>query len=263
MIDGAPARGTRGSILTVFSSKGGIGATSVAANLGVALAARGLRTVLVDLTFQLGDLGLMFNERGHTPITQAWRNGTLDDSALRSVISAHETGVSLITVATSPESAKEITDKQILELCTVLRRMFDVVIIDLGRSLDERSHSVLQDSDFIALMTALDVPAIRNTDRCLEILGRMGVDPKRIQLILNRFTETGRLTLSDMEKALGRKVFWTIPNDFEPMSLGIDAGTPAIVEAPRSKLAQNFRELAERFHQALAAHSVPTETTTS
>jgi pilus assembly protein CpaE len=237
---------TGGAMFSIFSSKGGVGATSIAANLAVALARQsGGTTVLVDMSFQFGDLGLMFNQPPKYSLTDALEKGSLDQSKLRSIICEHESGVSLVTVATSPDVAQEITRQHIVELFEALNTIFDYVVVDIGRFLDDRTVEVLESSDAILLISTLDVPSIRNVNKYLDMFSRLELDSKKIHLVLNRHNKKSLLSLRDMEKALKRSVFWIIPNDFEPMSLGIDEGTPAILEASRSKLAHSFKLLAE------------------
>ncbi len=252
---------THGAILSIFSSKGGIGATSTAANLAVALAEqRDTRTVLVDMSFHLGDLALMFNQPPKYSLTDALDNGSLDESKLRSILSEHESGVSLLTVAASPEIAEEITRDHIVELFGSLNTMFDYVVVDVGRHLDDRTIELLELSDLILMISTMDVPTIRNVSKYLHMFERLGVDPKKIQLIVNRYSKKSRLSPKDMEKALGKDVFWTIPNDFEPVSLGIDQGTPAIIDASRSRIAQNIRQLAEEYIRMLNNSSETVDT---
>ncbi len=245
---------TRGALLSIFSSKGGVGATSTAANLAVALARQsGGTTVLVDMSFQFGDLGLMFNQPPRYSLPDALENGSLDESKLRSIISEHESGVNLVTVAASPDIAEDITRQHVVEFFGALSNMFDYVVVDIGRHLDDRTVEVLELSDVILLLSTLDVPSIRNVSKYLDMFSRLELDEKKVHLLLNRHNKKGRLSVKDMEKALKRHVFWTIPNDFEPMSLGIDEGTPAILEASRSKLAQSFKGLAEVYSEMFAA----------
>jgi pilus assembly protein CpaE len=255
---------THGAILSIFSSKGGIGSTSTAANLAVALAEQpDTRIVLVDMSFHLGDLALMFNQPPRYSLTDALDNGSLDESKLRSILSEHDSGVSLLTVAASPEIAEEITRDHIVELFGSLNTMFDYVVVDVGRHLDDRTVELLELSDLVLMMSTLDVPTIRNVSKYLDIFEQLGVDSEKIQLIVNRCSNKGRLSPKDMAKALGKDVFWMIPNDFEPVSLGIDQGTPAIIEASRSKIAQNFRQLAEEFSKILNNSSPTVETSSN
>jgi pilus assembly protein CpaE len=237
----------RGKVLTVFSVKGGIGATSVVANLGVALASRGdTKTVLVDLSFHMGDLGLMLDLPPRYSLTEALNSeGVLDGTKLAAILSQHSSGVYLLTVAASPEVGEEITVGHMTELFGHLNTMFDYVVVDAGRHLDDRTVEVLTLSDAILVLSCLDLPTIRNVKRYMEIFDKLEIDRERIHLVVNRFLKKGRLTLNDLESTVGLETFWTIPNDFAPISLGIDRGTPAVVQTPKAKVSQNFQDLAQ------------------
>ena len=237
----------RGKVITVFSVKGGIGATSVVANLGVALASRGeTKTVLVDLSFHMGDLGLMLDLPPRYSLTEALNSeGSLDGTKLAAILSQHSSGVYLLTVAASPEVGDEITVSHMTELFGHLNAMFDYVVVDAGRHLDDRTVEVLTLSDAVLMLSCLDLPTIRNVKRYMEIFDKLEVDREKIHLVVNRFLKKGRLSLNDLESTVGLETFWTIPNDFAPMSLGIDRGNPAVVQTPKAKVSQNFQDLAQ------------------
>jgi pilus assembly protein CpaE len=237
----------RGTVVSVFSGKGGIGASSVAANLAVALAGhKDTRTALVDLSFQIGDLGLMLDEPPRYSLVDALSEGRLDESRLRSVLTQHGCGVNLLTVAASPELGEEITRHHMIELFGILTGIFDFVVVDVGRQLDDRTAEVLDLSDEILMLCTLDIPSIRNASRYLDVFQKMDLDRERFRLVINRYQKKTRLAPKDAEEALGMSIFWTIPNDFEPMSIGIDSGAPAVLNSRRSKVAKNLKELAER-----------------
>lgn len=240
----APAR--RGVVYSVFSGKGGIGCTTTAVNLAVALAENSAKkVVVVDLSFQMGDLSLMLDQPPQYSLIDSHYEGKLDDAKLRSVISQHDCGVHFLTVAASPEIGEEVTREHLVELFGALGSMYDFVVVDVGRQLDDRTAEVLELSDNIMLLSTLDVPTIRNVSRYLDVLDKLEFPRDKIHLVVNRFHKKTRLNLSDVESALGMDVFWTIPNDFEPVSMGIDGGTPAVLRAPRSKVARSFKQLAE------------------
>lgn len=236
----------RGTILSVFASKGGVGATTLVTNLGVALAARpDTRVILVDLSFHMGDMGLMLDESPRYSLTDALDGGAIDESKLQSIISQHNSGVYFLTAVTSPEISDEITCDHMGELLGTLGTMFDYIIVDIGRHLDDRTVEVLEISDEVFLLSSLDIPTIRNVSRYLDIFERLQIGSSKIRLIANRFQKKSQISLKDLESAVGMETFWAIPNDYAPISMGINGGTPAVLEAPRSKVAQSYKDLAE------------------
>lgn len=240
-------RRKRGKVLSVFSTKGGIGATSFVANLGAALAGHAdVRTVLVDLSFQMGDLGLLLDQPAGYSLTDALEEGAVDEAKLRSTLSEHRSGVSLLTVAASPEAGEDVTREHMLELFGALTAMFDFVIVDVGRHLDDRTVEVLELSQTIFMMSALDLPTVRNACRYLDIFDRLEFERDKIRVVVNRVDKKSRLTVKDLESTINMDVFWTIPNDSEPMSLAIDTGVPAVINSPKRKVSQSFRSLADR-----------------
>jgi pilus assembly protein CpaE len=248
----------RGTILSIFASKGGVGATTMVTNLGVSLANRpDTKTILVDLSFHMGDLGLMLDEPPRYSLTDAIEGGVLDESKLQSIMTQHSSGVYILTAVTSPEISDEISCDHMGELLGTLTTMFDYIIVDIGRHLDDRTVEVLEISDEIFLMSALDIPTIRNVSRYLDIFERLQIEESKIRLIVNRFQKKSQINLKDLESAVGLETFWAIPNDYAPISMGINGGNPAVLEAPRSKVAQSYKDLAEHICELHSAQSSP------
>lgn len=239
----------RGKVISVVSSKGGIGATTFTSNLGLALAQRSeSKVVLVDMSLPFGDLGVMLDAPARYSLTDALVDGSIEESKLRSVLVASVPGVHLLSIAASPEAAEEITRQHMIELAGILSTMFDYVVIDIGRQLDDRTVEVLELSDSIMLISSLDLPTVRNTVCFAGILTRLKIDREKIHIVVNRYQKKSRLSLEDVEAMVDRRVFWSIPNDYEPVSMGIDRGVPAVQHAPRSKVAKSYLDLADRVH---------------
>ena len=246
---------TRGRVISVLSSKGGIGATSITANLGIALSERtGSRVVLVDMSFPFGDLGVMLDAPARYSLTDALAEGAIEETKLRSVLVSSAAGVHLLNVAASPEVSEEITRRHMVELVGTLSTMFDYVLIDIGRQMDERTVEILELCDTVLLVSALDLPTIRNTVCFTGILSKLNIDRDKTHVLLNRYHKKSRLSLDDVETMIDRKVYWSIPNDYAPMSMAIDRGVPAVKNEPRSKVSKSFVDLAERIHSLGTNH---------
>jgi len=251
---GAPSGRKRGRVIAVATPKGGTGATSVTANLGLALQERtDSKVVLVDMSFQFGDLGVMFDALPRYSLTDALADGSVEESRLRTVILAHDTGVHLLNVSASPEVAEEIHRQHVVDLLGMLTNMFDYVLVDIGRQLDDRTVEVLELCDSVLLVTALDVPTIRNTVFFTGLMEKLKIDRQKVSIVVNRFVKKGGLSVEDVEALVSAKVFWSIPNDYVPVSSGIERGMPAVRHAPRSRVAKNFLDLADRIQQMRGA----------
>ena len=239
----------RGRVIAVATPKGGTGATSFTANLGLALNERThSKIALVDMSFTFGDLGVMFDAAPKYSLSDALVEGALDESKLRSIMVAHESGLHILNVASSPEVAEEVTRQQVVELMGMLTTTFDFVIVDVGRQLDDRTVEVLELSDSIMLICELDIPTVRNTVCFTALMEKLKIEREKTHLVINRYHKKSRLSFEDVETLVGRKVYWSIPNDFAPMSVGIDRGVPAVHDAPKSKVAKSYLDLADRIH---------------
>ncbi|MFN8178909.1 MAG: response regulator [bacterium] len=235
----------RGRVVAVYAAKGGVGASSVATNLALGLAMQAERKVaLVDFNLQVGDLALMLDVTTEHSFARAVEDGTMDETKLDGILARHRTGVRVLTVCDRPEDSDLVFRNHVPELFGILNSMFDWVIVDLGRHIDERSIELLDLADLVLMVSALDVPTIRNTRRYLDLLDRLEIPRARVRLIVNRHQEGGRLSNRDLENTVGMSVFWSLPNEYRPMSAAIDSGNPVVVGSPRSRLARNYIDLA-------------------
>lgn len=244
----------RGRVVAVYAAKGGVGASSVAANVALALAAQPDRKVaLVDFNLQVGDLALSLDIRTEHSFARAVEDGAMDETKLDGILARHRTGVRVLTVCDRPEDSNLVFRNHVPELFGLLNSMFDWVIVDLGRHVDERSIELLDLADEVLMVSALDVPTIRNTRRYLDLLDRLEVPRSRVRLVVNRHQDGGRLSSRDLENTVGMSVFWSLPNEYRPMSAAIDSGNPVVLDSPRSRLARNYHDLAAALAAAESA----------
>ena len=254
----APGR-RRGKVITLFSSKGGSGCSMVATNLASALERRaGNRVVLVDLHFQLGDLELMLDVRPRYGLADVIGGATLEEAQLRSVLTPHSSGLFLLTVAGSPEDGQKVERPHLSDVFGLLSNMFEYVVVDMERHIDERTLEILDRSEHILLVSTLNVPSVRNTKRYLELFRRLEIDTTKLEVVVNRYdTKKGGVNVRELEKTVGVGASWLIPNDFQVVSDSIDAGVPFVFGAPNSKVGRSFQDFATR----IAAESVGSKET--
>ncbi len=240
----------QGRVISVMGSKGGVGATTVAVNLAVALAGKKSKpsVTLLDMNSFFGEIPLFLEIKPKFHWGEITKNmDRLDPSLLMNVLSKHETGIHVLPspaylnghVAPTPE----IMDK----LLGMMKTMFDFIIIDGGQSLNSTALKMIELSDQLMLVTISSLPCLSNTNRLTKSLGDYNFTKKdRIKVILNRYMKKSEISLEDAEEGIGQKMFGAIPNDYPTTMAAINNGKPLTEIAPRSAIARTFVELAEK-----------------
>lgn len=250
---------TNCKIITTFSNKGGIGKTSIATNLALEIAnITKEKVALVDMNFQLGDVATFLDIKPSFDISYVVKNldGTDDEFLLSTLDQYKETSLYVLADPPYMEQAKDITPEQISKLFDALRKTFAYVIVDTSNVMDGKTITVLDNTDFIMLVTIVNLPAIRNCQRCMDIFERLGYDPEKTKIVINRYMENDEVSAEDVEEALNQKVYWKIPNNYFTIMSSINKGLPVSLINPKSNIAQSYRELATVLSDNLYKQSV-------
>jgi pilus assembly protein CpaE len=241
----------KGRVIAVFSSKGGCGTSFIATNLAVATASP---TALVDLNLQAGDLPLFLGLDPRYSFADMAENRTrLDDALIKSFVAPYSSNLSLLAAPKEADSADEIEPEHVFEVLQRLRESYEYVVLDPQHTFDSITLAALDLSDEIVLVLTLDIPAIRSTQRALEIFDRLGYPRKKIRIVVNRWSKQIDLDLRQVEKFLGEPVIGFIPSDYQTAVTSINLGQPLVQSEPNSKIATEIRRIAG----ALAAAPLP------
>jgi pilus assembly protein CpaE len=243
----APPR-PRGRVTAVYSRKGGSGVTTLATNLGVALAQRGEEeVVLVDLDLGQSHVATFLDIRGTYSVLDAFENiDRLDDLYLRGLLVRHDSGLWVLPGPAQPTRVPA-AGEHVERALDILRAHFDHTVLDLRHDLDEGTTVALKAADAILLVTGLDVPSIGSTVAALNAFRELRLDLERVYLVLARQGAWEDIAITDAEEALGKKVSFRIPSDSPTVMASVNAGRPAVLAAPRSKVAQSIAGLAATF----------------
>jgi len=237
----------RGKIVTVFSNKGGNGTTTIASNLSDALATeQGKRVVVVDLVMAHGDVTMFFNVTPtYTLLDLARNSGKADPEYIDSLIVRHSSGVCILADPPRIEDADQISADQVREMLATLRSTFDVVIVDTPHQFDEKTLAALEMSDTILLVTLLNLPALKNTQRSIELFARLGIFDDRVQLVLSRYLPNDEISKESIEGILNCPIFYAVPNDYPTVLSSINRGKLLSEVAPEKEVTAAFRRMAE------------------
>jgi pilus assembly protein CpaE len=232
----------KGRLVSVFSSKGGCGTSFIATNLAFAT---GAPTVLVDLNLQAGDLPLFLGLDPKYSIADMVENrARLDDELVKSFTTPYSSKLTLLAAPKSADSADEIHPEHVFEVLQRLRETYEYTILDPQHTYDSITLAALDQSDEIILVLTLDIPAIRSTQRALEIFDRLGYPRKKIRIVVNRWSKQIDLDLRQVEKFLGEPVVCFVPSDYQTAVTSINLGNPLVQSDPNSKIATEIRRIA-------------------
>jgi pilus assembly protein CpaE len=240
-----------GKIITIFGCKGGVGATTVAVNLGVNLAQKeSVKSVaLIDMNMMFGEIPLFLELDPGYHWGEIVKNiSRLDSTFLMNILAKHSSGVHVLpSPATLSDSRSAIPD-MMSHLIGFMQKLFDFVIIDAGQFVDEISLKIMELSDNILLISLLSLPCISNANKILQSISELKTFPEeRVKIVINRYLSKSDIPLDDAEESLHKKTFWTIPNDYSTTVSAINNGTPLYMAAPRAQITRSMNDLADTF----------------
>jgi pilus assembly protein CpaE len=243
---GGTAPTVEGQVVTVFSAKGGCGKTTVATNLGVALAAGGARRVcIVDLDLAFGDVGIALQLVPQRTLVDAVAMlGSMDVTGVQSLLTPHSPGLDVILAPTQPGDADRVVVPIVAELIKTLRGMFDYVVIDTPPAFTDHVLTAFDVSDTYVLLSTLDIAALKNLRLALDMLDVLGYPRESWRVVLNRSDAKVGLTATDVEHALRVPISSHIPSS-RSVSASINKGVPITLDEPGHPVSVAIRRLAD------------------
>jgi pilus assembly protein CpaE len=238
--------GQRGELISMFAGKGGVGKTTLATNLAVALAVEAKqkqKVAIVDLDLLLGDVAIMLDVTPERTVADLVPLiDKLDPELLRSFLHVHSSGVKVLCAPTRVEDGEQLNPERVRKILDVLQRTFDYVIVDLPRAFDDRVVTALDMSSMVLLVTNYDVPCLKSTRVVLDTLRGWRYSEEKLKLVINHANRTNGFAPGEAEGALDYPVYWKVPSDFAVAGTS-NQGKPFVQSQPASKLAQNLTAL--------------------
>lgn len=233
--------------ITVFSTKGGVGKTTITINLAMAL--RELtrkRVAAVDLDLLSGNLGLMAGVSWKRTIRDLVdESATVDKDMIEACCVEHPTGVRILPAPSQPDFAGFVQAEQVQKVLSLMSEIFNYVVVDAPTYLHDTVLPALEESSDIVVVTTLDLAAIQNMRQCLDLLTRLSMRSK-VRVVVNRMGYTGGLKVRDLEVEMGMPVQCVIPADEKLSVDSVNMGNPAFLSARHSALSKKIEELARK-----------------
>ncbi|MDI7258529.1 MAG: AAA family ATPase [Thermodesulfobacteriota bacterium] len=241
----------RGKIINIIGSKGGVGTTTIAVNLATSLIeTKGSPSVaLIDMNLLFGEIPIFLNVESAFNWGEIARNiSRLDSTYLMSILSKHHSGVYVLPSPTGLDGVNVATPEIIGRLLSLMRNVFDFIVIDGGQSLDDISLKILEMSDTVLLVAILSLPCLSNLKRLLWTFQRLGYPEKeKIKIIISRYHKKSLISLKDAEESIKQKISWLVPNDYLTTMSAINQGKILSSVANGVEITKNLRELALTF----------------
>ncbi len=234
-------------VISVFSTKGGVGKSTIAINTALALQNQtGKRVALIDLDLQFGDVLLMVNKEPINSIVDFINQ--CDEYTLENLklFMQDYRGISILPSPISPEFAEYITDEHIREIIKLLKQAYDYVIIDNPNSFDEVTLAALDLSNKILLLTTMDIVSIKNVKVGLRIMKSLGYANEKVNLIINKANEKFGIKLKDLNSVFDKPIDQVIVEDIKTVVTSINKGTPFVLSSNKNKISKCISKLAKQ-----------------
>ncbi len=242
-----------GRIHAYYGAKGGVGTTTIAINTAIGLHRELKRSVaLVDGNLQFGDhrvfLDMGLDQRS---IIDAVTATAIDAEVVRKVMVRHDSGIDLLLAPPTPEQAELVNGEQhhLLRVVEVLRTMYDYVVVDLDKRLDDHTLDVIGAADRLVVVMTADLSCIKNVRLVFETMGQLAVPDERLMLVLNRANAFTGISAKSVESVLKMQIAQQIINDYRSAISSLNSGAPFMANRPDSALARAVMELARLVDQ--------------
>jgi pilus assembly protein CpaE len=244
--DSLVGRPPMGRIHAYYGAKGGVGTTTIAINTAIALHSLDRRVCVVDGNLQFGDhrvfMDLALDRRS---IVDAVTAPSIDADLLRSIVQQHESGVDLLLAPPSPEAADLISAAHMNHVLQVLATMYDYVIVDIDKRLDDVNLMVLDVAETIFVVMTADLSCLKNVRLVLETIGHLGYQQGKLKLVLNRSNAYTGINVKSAEGALRRPIEHQVVNEYRGAISALNTGAPFMASKSDSVLGRSVMDFAK------------------
>ncbi len=240
----AADRGRQSALHVVFAPKGGVGKTTLAFNLAVAMGQLGTATVLVDGSLQYGDLRSLLKVPVDAPSILDLPTDRIGESDLQDVLWRDPSGIDILLAPPRVEYAEMVTPRDVEKVLSMLRRVYGAVVVDMAASISDVSLALFDAADVILQVVTYDSTTIRNTLAVAEAFRAIGYPAGKVQYVVNRADSLGGITADDLGRVLGRAPEHSVVSDGRLVVQCNNEGIPFVLANPGAQISGDVVRIA-------------------
>ena len=240
-------------MITIFAPKGGVGKTTLAFNLAVAMGLQGPRTVLIDGSLQFGDMRALLKVPIDAPSLLDLPTDRIQESDLQDVLWRDPSGIDILLAPPRVEMAEMVTVRDLEKTISLLRRVYDVVVVDTPAVVNDINLSFLDASDTILEVVTYDSTTIHSTMVMADAFRMIGYPPTKVRYLVNRADSTGGLNAETLARALGRVPEYTVSSGGGLVVRANNEGIPFVLADPAAQISQDIGRVAAELVGRVAA----------
>ena len=239
------SRANPGRLIVVFSTKGGVGKSTIAINVAVAMARRtDERVALVDADLHFGDIAVLLGIPPQTTITDAAASIQFaDPGMLSTMLTRHESGVYVLPAPAEAVLGTTLPPEELVGVCAALQGFCGQVVVDTPTVFDDSILALLESADEILLVGGMDIPSVKNLKIGMQTLDLGAIAGPKLHLVLNRSNTQVKLDVREIEQVLGLRAEFPIPSDIA-VPISVNAGQPVVAQDPKSPATRAMEHIA-------------------
>ena len=243
-----------GKIFAIFSPKGGVGCSTVAINLAIAMhKTTGAQVAVVDGSLQFGDVAVLLNLQANRTLADlAPHVDELDNDLLNHVMLAHQSGIRALLAPPRPEMADLIAPGILSKILDKLRHLYGYIIVDTQSTLSDATLTVLDTADRVVLVTTPDIPAIKNAKLFFEVTEALEYPSGKTVLVLNKYDRHSNIRAQDIQASIKHPVTSQLPLDERTATIAANQGVPLMTSAQSTPLTQAITALGDHLISTMA-----------
>lgn len=235
-------------VITVFSTKGGVGKTTIAVNTAISIAKEtGDKVAIIDLDLQFGDIAVMLDIAPTKTIVDLIEDiSNINSDILKEYTTQYLQGIDILPAPIKPEYAEYVNSSHIEKIIGIMKKEYQYIVIDTPTSFDDVTLSALDISDKILFVSNMDLVSIKNVRLGLDVMDSLNYSDQKVKLVINKGNQRYGIKFKDLQEAFKKEINAVIPEDNKTIITSINKGYPFMRHRKNGKIYKSIKGLASK-----------------